>query len=71
MAVYVLRSQIKVFKNIMATFDGNDFIFFNIGTKGFFYSFTFAVYLILYHMLLGFSTCSKKSLDNCLAFQAK
>lgn len=57
-----------MFKGITTNFGGDDFISLSIVTKGFFFFFTFVVYLILCHMLLEFSTCSKKSLDNCLAF---
>ena len=49
-----MYEDIKMFKSIMTTFGGNDFIFLSIGTKGFFF-FTFVVYLILCHMLLEFS----------------
>lgn len=67
-----MYEEIKMFKGITTNFGGDDFIFLSIGTKGFFFVcvffFTFVVYLILCHMLLEFSTCCKKSLDNYLAF---
>ena len=64
-----MYEEIKMFKGITTNF-GGDFIFLSIGTKGFLFCFffTFVVYLILCHMLLEFSTCCKKSLDNYLAF---
>lgn len=61
--------KLKCFKIIVATFGSNDFIFMNIGTQEMFFSLTFVLSLILYHVLSEFSTCSRKILDDFLAFQ--
>lgn len=68
---YVCMKKIKCFKIIVATFGSNDFIFMNIGTQEMFFSLTFVLSLILYHLLSEFSTCSRKVLDDFLAFQAR
>lgn len=68
---YLCMKKFKCFKIIIATFGGNDSIFMNIGTQEMFISLTFVLSLILYHVLLEFSTCSRKVLDDFLAFQAR